>query len=866
MSNEAHALVDLIQWSEGGPIWQRDALRRLLERDQLSETDLNELVEICKNEGEGAIETLSSLLTVPDSSTNVVNLRSINGVTNINALSTGQKLTFTESGLTVIYGANGSGKSGYARILKSACRARLPAKGHEVLPNIYISDSLRQKATIDFSYNGTRMSYDWEPNTPPESHLLLVSVFDNRTAKVHVDKANEVAYTPYPMLILERLAKVVNIVKERISTEIKVLEQQTPTSISNPTCHEDSRVSNLLSRLNNSTAYQEVNELSELTEQDKVRYEQLKTHPNLSTENLVLSKESLIQKLSSLNKKFENLHAAVCDEVLHHLASLYQTYTTSREAATVVADTLFIDEPLPDVGTEVWCILWEAARRYSEDHAYKDSSFPWTDEDARCVLCQQELDDEATKRFIRFESFITDETKRKERYALESFNAAFSSLSDVAVSLADIRETVNLVRNQLDDDELAERVRRAALLMKLRLRFTHRADVSIDKLNALPKLEPWPSDDFLVHITALSDQVRKLRTSEESDEKENLRREFEDLSDRYWLAVNREVVIEEIDRLKKICSLKKRLKDTTTNRISVKSKSVAERLVTQTLTTRFKTEIGKLGGTDLNIELQTEKTQQGVSYFKIALSRSPNSTVGEVLSEGEQHSVAIAAFLAELSTTDSRAAIVLDDPVSSLDHVHRTAVAERLVEEGFNRQVIVFTHDLPFLHLLDRTARSNQVSITFRHVTRSGVFAGFVQRDPPVHVQPIEMAISGMQKQIDNQEIHYDLGDMEKWEQTVDTVVKRLRLTWERAVEDVLAPVFKRMSEKVRTNGLEKVAVITKDDCDTMRQSYERASKFLHSAPDALDTPLPEPAEVRKEIETLKRWVKEIGERQSKIK
>jgi len=39
--------------------------------------------------------------------------------------------------------------------------------------------------------------------------------------------------------------------------------------------------------------------------------------------------------------------------------------------------------------------------------------------------------------------------------------------------------------------------------------------------------------------------------------------------------------------------------------------------------------------------------------------------------------LALAAFLAELAASDSRSAIVFDDPVSSLDHMHRVNVAKR---------------------------------------------------------------------------------------------------------------------------------------------------------------------------------------------
>src|SRR5207302_1840263 len=46
-------------------------------------------------------------------------LLTLSNLKNVNALADGQRLTFC-SGLTIVYGANGSGKSGYARVLGSA--------------------------------------------------------------------------------------------------------------------------------------------------------------------------------------------------------------------------------------------------------------------------------------------------------------------------------------------------------------------------------------------------------------------------------------------------------------------------------------------------------------------------------------------------------------------------------------------------------------------------------------------------------------------------------------------------------------------------------------------------------------------------
>ena len=79
----------------------------------------------------------------------------------VNALADGEQLTFDKIGVTIIYGDNGSGKSGYARILKKVCRARSP-KADPILPNIYANaSSAPPSATVEFSIGGQHRAATW---------------------------------------------------------------------------------------------------------------------------------------------------------------------------------------------------------------------------------------------------------------------------------------------------------------------------------------------------------------------------------------------------------------------------------------------------------------------------------------------------------------------------------------------------------------------------------------------------------------------------------------------------------------------------------------------------------------------------------
>ncbi len=862
----ADPLADILAWSRNCPVWQRDALRRLCIKGRLDESDTSDLISLCKHRGKDATVFTAEHIPDPDAASATLNLRTIRGVKNVNALKPDEVLTFgkKEKGLTVVYGDNGAGKSGYARILKQVCRSRAPANQNGILPNIHAETAGQQQAVIEYTADGENKCAKWTADHTDNTALSGISIFDRNTANVHVQNANDVAYTPMPMRVLEQLAEICKQVSQRIKQDIQELEQLTPAIIRRPQCHDDTAVGKLIARLGEQTKVQEVRALATLNDAEKARMATLQGDIGTDPHNKARQVRALRDRLDAFSTKFEALQKAVDDEQVVHLMALNKVYQTARTAAEAAAGDLFADEPLPDIGTDVWRTLWDAARHYSEERVYPDESFPFTGDDARCVLCQQELNDDAADRFKRFEDFVKDDTKRKENMAGEEYRAALDEIVRADITIADIQATIALIRDELNDDELAETAGRAAVTLKWRIRAIRR-NHRLGNQAALPTAATWPADAVAVHTTNLSDRIRVLLAENESEERRRMRTEFAELKDREWLATIQNDIIAEIDRRKRRAMLKETLKDTTTNRITTKSGEIAERLVTNALRERFTDEIAKLDLRALKIELRKGQANYGIPRFKVSLIGKPDAPLGEVLSEGEHRCVALAAFLAELATTESRSAIVFDDPVSSLDHMHRKSVAYRLAEEGKSRQVIVFTHDIAFLFLLDQACREKGALIAFRSVSRNDDYAGLVQQDPPVRAQSLDKVIDGLQKQFDNEKYFYESGEHNQWERTVDGLQKRLRVTWERAVEEALSPVFKRLSDKVDTTGLAKVTVLKIDDCNKMREAYGRCSPLLHSAPDALNRPIPPPGAVQAEITTLRTWVADIRQRQGEI-
>lgn len=225
---------------------------------------------------------------------------------------------------------------------------------------------------------------------------------------------------------------------------------------------------------------------------------------------------------------------------------------------------------------------------------------------------------------------------------------------------------------------------------------------------------------------------------------------------------------------------------------------------------------------------------------------------------------ALAAFMAELATTENKSCIVFDDPVSSLDHMHREVVAKRLVAEAAHRQVIVFTYDLAFLFELRRAADDAQPKppVAISSISRGADKAGFCHSEPPFKARRVSDITASLSNQLAGERYHFEQGNDDEWRKSVKSIATTLRDTWEIAVEEAVGHVIRRLSNEVKTAGLVRLTEITVHDCEAMRDGFGRCSELLHSAAAALNRPLPRPETVRAEIDILAAWTDSLRQHQ----
>ena len=258
----------------------------------------------------------------------------------------------------------------------------------------------------------------------------------------------------------------------------------------------------------------------------------------------------------------------------------------------------------------------------------------------------------------------------------------------------------------------------------------------------------------------------------------------------------------------------------------------------------------------------------GVFYHKLVFTRAPGVDLPKVVSEGEQRCLSIAAFFAELSTADDMSGIVFDDPVSSLDYQWRQAVARRLVQEAKTRQVIVFTHDVVFLLLLKQFAEELAVEQFDQHVRFLSKGAGVCSEELPWVALPIKKKIGHLKNSWQSADKLSRDGHQDAYEKDAKYLYGLLREAWERALEEVLlGGVVERYRPSIQTQQISQIADITANDCKMVETAMTKCSKWLpgHDQAAAARSPVPNPEELKADIEALDNWVTAIRNRRKRV-
>jgi len=760
-------------------------------------------------------------------------LNSLGHLVNTNRLATGQVLNFGISGLTVIYGDNGSGKSGYCRILKKLCHVREGGE-EDVRGNAFDPSSVgtRPEATVRFTV-GTAESTEvrWKDGAgkPPEA-LSRVSVFDAKTVSLYADQQNRIEFLPAGLDVMTRLGEVCEKLSGVLDGERTKLEER--IAIPLPSVPTDTGASALIFRLAKGTSPQDlptkamVEATCAWSEEDALAVQEAERRLVEDPEALAKKCRTLVQTINIIEQALQAATSKLDQQAAEGYRRACEAARAAREAARLAAAQATAGDLLLGFGSNAWRLLFQYARDYSAV-AYPNELFPVTRDGARCVLCQQLLGPDAITRFKSFDDYVQGAAEAHAAHEERTRDDAKNSVERLLLRpRSDVQAMMeSLIGEDPEANALMEQV--VAYLDALTLsKRTILTAFTSGEWEQVPILPQAPTPELVVARARLEAKVASHDAMKSPEARKQLEAKVKDIRARKTLSTSLPALLkrrEDLDLLSRVVACKSAC-DTTA--ISRKNTELRKQHLTTGFENRLLNEIQHLELGYLPFKIN-DRSDHGASYIGVGLEAAVKVRNKEILSDGEFRALAIGCFLAEVNGIADHSGIIIDDPVSSLDWQRTRRVARRLVVEARNgRQVIVFTHDLVFYHELCLAAAEQSVPVVCHWIRRTELGFGTVfGNEEPWQAKKVTARLGELERKLAAlRQVPVSSGDA--YREKVKDFYSDLRETWERLVEELLLNgVVGRFQLQVKTQSLNGARV---DDDD-----YRRVCGELLSSPES---------------------------------
>jgi hypothetical protein len=605
-------------------------------------------------------------------------------VTGVNALAGGQEIVFN-SKLTVLFGENAAGKTGYVRVLKRVASVR---SAQPILGDIHSTSAGRPHATLEYSLSGLSKSLDWndEVGVPPFTRM---SVFDSGAVSLHVDDDLTYVFTPGELALFQYVHRAIDEVKTRLERE----KNDAQPKASNPFLHRferDQVVYSKIETLGAATSIPDIEGLANVTPGEESSIPALKDRVD------ALQPRATDTRLQVTNSD-RDLYSSLCVVAEAAASFLWEKYNeavgqvleaTERHGA--VSKTAFADENIPGIFGDAWRDFIAAGETYLREtgvHEHPQGG-------DQCPYCRQDLDAKAIALVRKYRDFCNNESKR-------TLDTATDSLRQIAVPITGL--TLDAIKVSCDrrkaafvDQSTAPPLLDRAIIFLDQFEKTQAHIASRHPLAegaALCSAAQEISFSASQAVASADRTIGDLRkqTDQRKIDLETEKAKLRLLENRLTLKGILPDVREYIEHAQwagRATPLLSRITGVL-RALTEQSKLASQELLDKDFERLFEAERAALRAPKVRLDFAGRKGQAARKKILV-----PNHRLSEILSEGEQKVIALADFLAEAGLRRTTAPVVFDDPVNSLDHRRIQEIARRIVALSAERQVVLFTHNI----------------------------------------------------------------------------------------------------------------------------------------------------------------------------
>lgn len=868
MDNYKNPLDALKKWSSDlNKTWLKsivdttlDAKRELTDREIfriyrifLEENNLN--VNSLENHTDGNLENTITSIDSGNKFEGEKNIRKLIlkkllDVEKVNALTKNQEIVFHPK-LTIIFGYNATGKSGYVRILKRVSKSRT---SEDIWSDIYNTKERnvgKAKFIVDIDNKEEEILWSGESEVYP---LYLIDVFDNKCVKVFLTNELTFGFKPYGFELFSIISNVINQLKVLLESDIFKKKQVVDFSIY---FNEDTQIFEIVKQLSPYTSRDKIEKLACFSDEDLSKLENTKSDKiNLATINI----EDKIKIINNEKNSLENLKSIILnikEELsaieIQNYNDLIKKYLTAKKNIENKKVADLTEYQLPLQGSSEWDDFIRSAEDYIKKLPESDKYPSFGHE---CIYCRQKLSVGAIILIKRYRALLESQEEDTLKNCLLKVDGATLFLNGKSFSLTNISKEIETILNDFDK----------SLFIKIKAYCEISEAIRKELVNALINKEETESifildqiiEDKLVEIISQKETfITKLKgdESERVNKIKELGAEINELTDRKKLKEKKEQVLKYLEDLKWVQKAEELNRLTTTKSVTDLSKKVWENLITDEFKRKFDEERDHLQAPAVEFIFPGE---YGVQKRSKSLSGMKN--IDDFLSEGEQKAVALADFLAEISLKTINTPVVFDDPVTSFDHVRRKALAARLCQESQKRQVVIFTHDILFLSYLKECCENEcDVSLHWMEKEKEGVYGKVNLNDCPL-LDSYDERIKKVENSI--QKIQTLSGSAK--EEEIMKAFSFLRASYESFVIDkIFKKVILRWAERIQMLNLKKV-IYDEELLEEVQNKFEELSLYVdaHTHSDLIRQEPPDETKLKNELEHLKKLAQDLKSKQ----
>ncbi len=677
-----------------------DADADALYAQYLAEKGLSE-VETAK------VESLSASDSVAEDGV-VLKLVRLDSIEGVNALASDQAIEFNPQ-LTVVFGENGAGKTGYTRVLKRAAKTR---SAETVLGNVHAIAGKEPSAQITWSLDGNVVVHQWA-NEEGLFPLTRVDVFDAPAVLMHVDTDLTYSYTPSDLALFKHVADAIRAVSARASQEIEVRATK-PT----PFLQRYERGTQVYPHVETLSA---ATDLAVLREFATVSDEEVASISDIQQAVGALQSDNIAAQQAVARNRLEansQLLAAV-NAIQQFSADAYNAALTNLAQGIAAQEklTATISTTFSILGTE--SPEWQAFVKSGDDYRQHLGLRDYPHDGDECLYCRQMLGPDQVALLGAYRDLATNAAQATIANAQSTVATLTAPLSAI-----DTARTATAIAADMDGDgadthtvvalSTLDWLRAAAATLGARapIQWETPSELSTLAVEANRRIEA--SRSLLGELTERSEE----RAEKLAEEKSRLA----ELQARVRLRVDLSDVTMYVENAKWTAKAKQtagRISGTLTSLTRV-TKEAGELLLNGNFEARFEEE--RIALRAPSVKLDFPGRQGTTRRLKTVQQHKPS----EVLSEGEQKVIALADFLAESGLRSASAPVVFDDPVNSLDYRRIEEVSARIALLAEQRQVIVFTHNIWFATELLSRFEKKQANCNYYSIEDDGETKGIV--------------------------------------------------------------------------------------------------------------------------------------------